>query len=140
MSATRLQGWEARLATVLEAARHQPYALGEHDCLRLACQSVEALTGVDHWPRFAGYTTQREALRTIARIAATLGEAVTAVLRVEPSRIRMAQRGDIALYRDVTGQDHLGVVVGSNVAVLREDGIQMLPLLDNGLLCAWRVG
>lgn len=123
---------------VIEAARDAPYELGEHDCLRVACRAVEALTGEDLWPRFSGYRTRREALVKIARVAPSLGEAVTATLGLEPVAPRLARRGDIVLYRDV--EDHLGVCLGEHVAVLGPDGLAMVGLLDERLLHCWRIG
>ena len=140
MMMTRRPGWESRLAAVLADAQHAPYILGQHDCLRVACRTVDALTGIDLWPRFAGYTTKRQALVTIARIAPGLGEAVTATLGRTPSSVVMARRGDLALYRDSTGEDHLGVCTGHRVAVLMPEGLHHLSLRDEGLLGAWRIG
>lgn len=137
---TRLPGWEVRLAGVVEAARRRPYVLGEADCLCLACESVTALTGHDFWPRFAGYRSKRQALVTIARIAPSLGEAVSAVLGVSPAPTLGAQRGDLALFRDMDGEDHLGVVTGRYVMVTLPEGIGSLPIDHPGLLCAWRIG
>lgn len=139
-SLTRTSGWEQRFADVIEAARHRLYALGQWDCLRLACEDVAALTGVDFWPRFAGYRTKRQALVTIARIAPTLGEAVSATLGVSPTPTLGARRGDLALYRDAVGEDHLGVVVGAAVMLTLDTGLTSVGLDDAGLLCAWRVG
>lgn len=137
---TRIEGWESRLAAVIEAARARPYVLGESDCLRLACAAVEAITGRDYWPKFAGYRTKRQALVTIARIAPTLGEAVTATLGRQPANPRTALRGDIALFRDAAGEDHLGVVTGAYVMVTLPDGIGSMSIEHPGVLCSWRVG
>ena len=137
---TRRPDWPERLATAVEAARGKPYVLGENDCLRLACAAVEALTGEDFWPRFAGYKTHRQALVTIARIAPSLGEAVTATLGVPPIRVFGAWRGDIMLFRDDRGEDHLGVALGRNVLVMAAEGSLHIGLDHPGLVCAWRVG
>lgn len=136
----RLDGWESRLMAIVDSALRTPYVLGEHDCLRLACADVEALTGVDYWPRFKGYKTKRQALVTIAKIAPTLGEAVTAVLEVRPSRAICARRGDLVLFRDDDSEDHLGVCIGREVLVTAEQGAITLGLEDKRLLCSWRVG
>lgn len=139
-SLIRTPGWESRLADELEAARHRPYVLGESDCLVLACAAVKALTGIDFWPHFAGYRTKRQALVTIARIAPTLGEAVSATLGVSPTPTFGARRGDLVLYRDAVGEDHLGVVTGPAAMLTLATGLASAPLDDAGLLCAWRVG
>lgn len=140
MGLLRRADWPERLAAVIEAARHQPYELGSHDCLRLACAAVQAMTDVDFWPRFSGYRTKRQALATIARIAPTLAEAVSATLGVAPSAVFSARRGDIVLYRDTAGQDHLGVCMGRSVTVLGEEGTVAVPIDDGGLLASWRIG
>lgn len=137
---TRRPDWPQRLVAVIDAARREPYVLGEHDCLRLACAAVEALTGVDFWPRFAGYKTKRQALVTIARIAPSLAEAVTATLGVSPSPVLSAWRGDICLFRDAQGEDHLGVCMGRLVVVTAPEGTLTMSLDHPGLLASWRVG
>ena len=136
----RLEGWPERLHAVIEAARTRPYVLGETDCLRVACEAVAALTGVDFWPRFAGYHSKREALVTIARIAPSLGDAVAATLGVAPSGVLSALRGDLLLFRDATGEDHLGVCFGALVALTAPEGWAAVPLSHPGLVCSWRIG
>lgn len=137
---TRRHDWPERLVAVIEAARCEPYVLGTHDCLRLACHAVEAMTGVDFWPRFAGYKTKRQALVTIAKIAPTLGEAVTATLGVSPSPTLSAWRGDLMLYRDEQGDDHLGICMGRQVVLLAPEGTLMMAIDHPGLLASWRIG
>lgn len=135
----RLEGWEQRLAAVIDSALGKAYVLGQNDCLRLACACVAALTGVDYWPRFAGYRTKRQALVTIARVAPSLGEAVTATLGVSPSATVAALRGDILLYRDEAGEDHLGTCLGRDVLLMGADGAITTSVDDMRLLCSWRV-
>lgn len=135
---TRLEGWEARLPPVIEASRLQTYALGVHDCLIFTCACIEALTGVDFWPRFAGYRSKLSAYRVIRAIAPTLAEAVTVVLGQPPIMPALARRGDVALYRDA--EDHLGVCIGAEVAVLEPGGLAFVSLLHRGVILAWRIG
>ena len=136
----RRHDWPERLTAVIEAARGKPYVLGENDCLRLACAAVEALTSEDFWPRFAGYKTHRQALVTIARIAPSLAEAVTATLGVSPAPTFSAWRGDLLLFRDDRGEDHLGVALGRSVVVMAAEGTLLMGLDHPGLLCSWRIG
>ena len=134
----RLPGWEQRLDHAIEAARHAPYALGEHDCFRLACRVIEALTGVDRWPQFAGYRTRRQALARIARHGASFeaaGDWFFGGLRLPALQ---ARRGDIVALATPDGEKHLGVCVGGRVAFLSEDGLMFLSL--DRALCGWRVG
>lgn len=134
----RLQGWESRLAQVIEEARHRPYVLGEHDCFRVACLSVEALTGENRWPEFAGkYSTEREALRLIAQHGRSFEGAFDAFFGAPHINVRLARRGDIVALEN-GGQKHLGVCEGALVAALGPEGLVRMPLLE--CLCAWRIG
>lgn len=160
MGLIRKEGWEVRLAETIEEARHRRYVLGENDCLRVALRAVEALTGVELWSRFAGkYSTRREALRLfldrarwpefyggeipeeIEREAraktGTVFEAVFSILfETLPSNPKLAQRGDVFKYTDV--EEHLGVCVGAQVAVLKEDGLAFVPRSKCSV--CWRIG
>lgn len=135
----RREDWPARLQETVAVARHIPYKLGEHDCLRFTCQCIAAMTGVDFWPRFAGYTTKRQALVTIAKIAPRLGDAVTLVLDSPPQPVALARRGDVLLYEDDAGE-HLGVCLGLDVAVLGDAGLAYVRLDHPGLRSGWRIG
>jgi hypothetical protein len=136
-SSPRLDGWEARLFKVLGDARRKPYALGEHDCFSLACQVVHALTGVDRWPEFKGYTTKREALMLIAERGSTFELAFDWFFgeRIEKN---YARRGDIAAIQTPDGEKHLAVIMGHVVSGLAPEGLILLPL--KATLCCWRVG
>lgn len=130
--------WPDRLAAQVEQARRQPYVLGTHDCLHFTCQCIKVMTGVDYWPRFAGYATRREALRTIAKIAPTLAGAVDIVLGQAMRPAPFAHRGDVVLFHDAAG-DHLGVCVGLKAAVLGEAGLAFVRLDHPGVVGSWRV-
>lgn len=140
MGLLRRSDWPERLAAVLEAAYGKPYVIGDSDCLRLACAAVEAQTGRDYWPRFAGYRTKRQALVTIARIAPTFADAVTAVLGVTPSAMPSARRGDIVMHRDASGEDHLGVCTGRRVMLMAATGATLMARDDPSLTACWRIG
>src|SRR5690242_15369669 len=106
----RLEGWESRLHAVLEAAREKPYVLGEHDCFRVACRVVEALTGEDRWPEFDGkYSTTRDAKRLLARHGASFEAAFDWFFGVPAVSPRQARRGDILAVQTSDGEKHLGV-------------------------------
>lgn len=134
----RLDGWESRLHDVIEDARHRHYKLGEHDCFRLACRVVEALTGIDRWPEFAGYTTKRQALQALAYYGHSFVAAGDRFFGVEHQPIRMARRGDVMGYCDLMGEWHLGICIGRNVALLDEAGLAFMDLAVCS--CCWRVG
>ena len=134
----RRQGWEGRLAAVIEAARSKPYVLGSHDCLRVACQAVEALTGADRWAEFEGYKTKREALATIAQFGPDFTAAIDWFFAAPSVDVRLARRGDICLVETPDGEEHLGVCLGRDTALLAPEGL----IYFQTLLCkrAWRVG
>lgn len=135
----RLDGWEKRLAELIEAARSRPYVLGEHDCFRLACAVVEALTGVDHWPKWAGkYRTKREALALIATYGSNFTDAASRMFDGPPIEMPFAHRGDIAEFRDPSGEAHLAIVLGADVAVPVDTGL--LFLKRRACRHAWRIG
>lgn len=139
MALSRIPGWEARLAETIEAARYEPYALGKHDCFRLACSVVQALTAADLWPQWAGrYATKREALRRIAEFnAGGFTAAAVQLFGADPVPMNHAHRGDLAEYSDEKGQ-HLGIVLGASVALLVEEGLKFLP--RSACRHAWRIG
>lgn len=135
----RLPGWELRLAAVLDAAMHKSYVLGQHDCFRLTCLNIEALTGIDRWPEWEGrYSTRREALALVAQHGSTFNAAFDWFFGDAHRPAAEARDGDIVKLIDETGEAHLGICVGGSVACLRERGLDFTPL-SNGH-CCWRVG
>lgn len=134
----RKAGWETRLAAVVADARKKPYVLGSHDCFRFSCAAVEALTGKDLWPQWAGkYRTKTQALRLIVEYGGDFTSAFTKLFGTAPAPMASANRGDIAEYV-CAGEQHLGVVTGATVALLCEVGVMPLPRR----LCnhCWRIG
>lgn len=134
----RLPGWETRLALLVEEARHRPYTLGEHDCFRMACRAVEALTGVDRWPEFAGYRTKREALALLARHGSSFEAAFDWFFGGGRIEARAARRGDLVCVQSEDGEKHLGVVTGQDAAFLAPEGIRWVRI--SACVCGWRVG
>lgn len=133
----RIDGWEARLAGVIEWARDRPYVLGEHDCFRVACAAVQALTGRDLWAEHGGtYRTRREALARLAELGGTFEEAFTRLFGCDPKPAAQARRGDIVQFHDGV-ESHLGVCVGDSAAVLREGGMGFVQLKH--CLRAWGI-
>lgn len=134
----RLEGWEGRLDALIQGARGRAYELGEHDCFRLACAVVHALTGVDRWPEFSGYRSRREALLKIARHGRSFEAAGDWFFGAPAVDTRHARRGDICALQTVDGEKHLGVCLGAEVAMLAPEGLVYTPTAT--CLCCWRVG
>lgn len=139
MQLTRTPDWPERLAEQVAAAQAKPYVIGVHDCLRFSCQCIFAMTGVDLWPQFAGYTTRREAVAVLAKHGATLEAAAASVMGVQPAPVLSARRGDVVTFRDRYGE-HLGVCVGTHVAVLGHAGLLFVRLDHSGLGACIKVG
>ena len=63
----RIDGWETRLADVVEGARERPFSWGQHDCLTFACDCVRALTGSDPMADWRGqYNSRAKAHRILS--------------------------------------------------------------------------
>lgn len=158
----RLEGWERRLHAVLACAAREPYVLGSHDCFRVACAVLEALTGVDRWPEFDGrYRTYRQSLVILREYAdkavaareadtrhpppithrqkaSTFDDAFDGFFGVQACAAAFARRGDIVKILDDNCTAHLGVSIGREIAVLRETGLMTVPLSTG--VCCWRIG
>jgi hypothetical protein len=135
----RLEGWESRLNAVIEGARDKPYVLGSWDCFRLACNVLEALTGVDRWPEWRGrYATKEQALRLLASRASSFEDAGDGFFGVPHVATAFARRGDIVALATGDGAKHLGVCLGSRAACLSESGLVFVPVAK--CLCVWRIG
>lgn len=134
----RLEGWEARLFDVMEAARHKSYVVGEHDCFRFVCQSIEALTGIDRWSEFSGYKTEREYLERMSKFGSTAEAAADWFFGAPSVDVRLARRGDACYALLEDGKVPLGICIGAEVAMLDYHGLIYVPLLS----CkrAWRIG
>jgi hypothetical protein len=134
----RLEGWEARLAAVLEATRARPYRLGESDCFRLACEAVEALTGRTRWGQFSGlYRTKGQAKRLIAKFGTSFDAAFSWFFEGDPAPVAQARRGDVVKFVDDAGEAHLGVCVGAEVAVYGPAGLVFVP--RSACAHCWRI-
>lgn len=121
----RVDGWEERLAEVVEAAESRPFEWGVHDCCTFAAACVDAITGSDHVGRL-DYADERAAKRILACHGGLL-EAVTSRLGVTVGGWAHARRGDVCLVPTEQG-DGLGVCLGTHIAVAAEQGIERYPL------------
>jgi hypothetical protein len=131
----RFEDWPKRLDAVIEAARHRPYKIGEHDCFTFARECVKAITGANYGKGIK-YRTQAGSLKLIKRLGGSLDRAVSKVLRRSPVTPLQARRGDWLMFRDEKGE-HLAVCLGINAACLGEHGLGFLPL--DACLSAWPI-
>lgn len=134
----RVPGWESRLAEVIEASRHRPFDLGAHDCFTFSCAVIETLTGVNHWQRFAGYSTKREVRSLLVRHGSTFEAAFDRVFATAHGDRRLVRRGDIVMVEEAAnGEKHLGVCAGTYIAVLGDRGLRCEAL--SVARCCWRI-
>lgn len=135
----RLEGWEERLAALVESLGDEQYELGRHDCFWLACRVVRELTGVDRWPEFAGkYRTRRGALLAIAEHGRSFSSAGDWFFGAPSVPVTMARRGDVCAYRGEDDEMHLVVCMGAHSVGLAPVGVVWVRTLM--CECCWRVG
>jgi len=127
MTLTRLDGWEERLDAAIEAARPNPFALGQHDCARFAASCIDAITGAGLLEQLsAQYHDEESCLRWLAT-QGSVEAAASSLLGAPASGWACARRGDVCLV-PVEGGDGLGVCVGLYIAVAAERGLSLYPL------------
>lgn len=130
--------WPEQLGQALAAARHVPFAWGEHDCATIACDWVMAMRGVDPMAADRGvYATEAEfeALVEPGGLAEFVADraAAAGIAECPPA---FAQRGDIALVR-IGNQECLGLIDGRHVAVPTLAGLRLAPRA--AVVRAWAV-
>lgn len=135
----RLDGWEARLAEVIEAERQKQFSWGVDDCFSFVCSCIEAMTGEDVFSPWRGrYATERESLRLMARHGHNItqaGDWFFGASAIAPAR---ARRGDVVMFATAGRRKPLGVCLGARSAARSVDGLVFLPTLS--AIRAWRVG
>jgi hypothetical protein len=122
----------------MDEARRAPYELGVHDCFKVACEVLKALTGVERWNEFAGYRTKEEAVALILQHGSTFELAFDVFFGSTNVAPAFAQRGDICATRGPDGEKHLGVCLGVDTAFLGPGGLVHMPTLS--CLCCWKIG
>lgn len=135
----RLPQWRSRLSKSLTASASRPFSWGTHDCcVGLAFPAINAVIGIDLSGPYTGeYTTAMGALLTLKR------NGHGGILELFQSNFvdchpAFARHGDVVAKTDPDGNWGMGVVLGSRVAVLLEEGFGTIDLAN----CerAFRVG
>ncbi|MBI1246168.1 MAG: hypothetical protein GC202_14295 [Alphaproteobacteria bacterium] len=118
----------------------QPFAWGSSDCLSLAADMVEALTGVDPMKGLRRYRSAAGAARVLSGLGfSDLEAAIAAVLPAQS--LTLARRGDIGVLAQDGGNGRLisTVLVAGEMAFGRTPaGRIAVPVLN--LKSAYRVG
>jgi hypothetical protein len=93
---TRLPDWPDRLIAALERHERLVFAYGVSDCMQLAMDCAEAITGAHPYPKAKRYKTKRGAASCLKRHGfSNIIEALMAAYpEIAPS---LARRGDIGI-------------------------------------------
>jgi hypothetical protein len=146
----RTEGWEARLARLIERAPNVPFAWGTRDCCLWAADGVEALTARDPAASWrGGYDNEEGALRTLravlgadvhpSRYIEAMAERIASEIGATESTEAFARRGDIALLDGPLGRA-LAVIDlnGRYIVGVTQGGVARVPLAAG--LRHWSVG
>lgn len=136
--ATRVIGWESRLADYIEARRRTPFAWGLHDCCTFAAGWVALATGTAPFPELRRHRTAYAATRALVR-AGCRDAAAIATLALGPplARTAFAARGDVVAIDVAPGKPALGICLGADSAFAGAAGLLFLPA--TAVTRAWRV-
>ena len=124
---TRILGWEQRLAETVQRHGEAAFAWGVSDCLTLAVDALEAVTGSrEPLEQYLRYSTETGAARVIRSSGYTSVEDGFAV-HFEDVPPALAQRGDLGVIeRD--GETAAGVFTGIGFAVRGKTGLLYEPI------------
>lgn len=119
--------WSRKLSDFLKNRRALPFQWGSNDCLAFASAAVQALTGVDFFSEYAGYSDESEAAELLKQNGGVKG-IIRKHLGGGTNAILSAKRGDIALVR--MPRDTAGVVddSGQFIALISPSGMVRVPL------------
>lgn len=135
----RVQDWDKLLHDILEEVRKEPFQFGVNDCATMSLRVTKAITGNDYGISLDGaYDSRIAALRFLSKVSKGEGlrEGVTNLTGIQPESPLKAHRGDIALYLDREGKEHLAVVVGHFAVGKIDRGL--LPVKLEACKCCWR--
>jgi len=133
---TRLPDWQLRLDALVRERRGQAFAWGARDCCLWGADVVLAVIGRDPMADLRGaYGTEAAAREVLGRLGA-LRHLVTS--RVGPRvRATLGRPGDLGL----TLESGMGCIVAHTGGCWMGPGdAGLVPVRDDGVLAAWRVG
>lgn len=128
----RIAGWERRLRAAIEKHMALPAAYGSSDCLIIALDGIEAVTGSDPYPRDRfkrNYKTEAGAARCLRKAGfETVEDALRAACpnEIPPS---LAQRGDVGVVEH-NGQVVAGVFTQLGLFTRGTEQCLFLPAAD----------
>lgn len=123
----RVQGWERALRLVVEKHLALPTQFGVSDCYVIADDAVEAVTGERMYRDARRYRTARGAARVLRRHGClTVEDAFAGRFDVIP--VAQAQRGDIGVVHQPSGEVSGGVFIGSGFFTRGPSSALVLPM------------
>lgn len=129
----RLPDWPMRLSAYLKDTRDAPFMWGSNDCVMFAAKGLEAVTGINMYAEYEGYTDEAGA-KEIIDSAGGIDKLVSKHLGPGHRNYKTAQRGDLCLMK--MPEFTVGIVddTGQRIAAVTEKGLMRLPLSK-----AWRI-
>lgn len=124
-------GWETKLITYLHKVTEKKFRPGELDCILFSAGAVKAITGTDYAKPFKGkYKTIDDGLALLKDLGFNSHVDYVASLLPELPSVLHAQRGDVAIVKDMNGNDAIGIVQSDHVYLMTLNGLTLVPLLD----------
>lgn len=130
-----IRDYEALHAYVASHMR-TPFAWDGHDCVTFCANGVRVQTGRDPLGEYRGcWKTARGATALLKRLGGMEAAVSLKLASIAPA---MAQRGDVAGWRDPDGRIQLALVDGETLVGPGEHGLMRLP--RSAMVCAWSAG
>ena len=134
----RHQHWPTLLAEAIKAKQGKPFAWGSQDCVTMAADLVEVMTGDDLLGDFRGQWMDAASARRMGDVEQLVADTLQA-RGLQEIGVLFAQRGDLVI-ADLQHGATAGVVdtTGQRAVFPGEKGLARVPL--QGCRRAWRVG
>lgn len=135
MIALRKDGWETRLADLIESKRNIPFCWKTNNCLGFVAEAEIAVQGFTEFPEVLQPLENKfAALRLIRKNGKTLDEWIDK--KYQRISILSAQRGDICMIETSEGAA-VGICIGHNATFVGSHGLEFVPM--SLTIKAWRL-
>jgi hypothetical protein len=131
----RRNDWFSELCGAITRSAKLPFSYGKHDCCLFAARCVDAMRGTNYAQQLArAYSDVASGRRFLARFRG-YEEAISSFLG-KPSAGR-ARTGDVCLFRQGTGHETCGIVLGPFIVGAGKDGVAVV--LRRRILARWSI-